>query len=297
MPNSIALISKYVSLLDEVYKYSSRSAILDNPNVQFIGGNAVKVFKTAMDGLGDYSRNNGYVNGNVNGSWETMTLEQDRGRSFMIDAMDNEETLGQAFGTLTGEFLRTMVVPEIDAYRFAKYATNAGTTVSKDLVVGTDDVGALIDTAEQVMGDAEVPEEGRILFVSETCYNALKAKTTRYLANENGVNKEIVTFNNMPVIRIPSGRFATAITLYDGSSVGETAGGYVQTTGGYLINFMIVHPSAVVQTVKHALPRIFDPTVNQIANAWKFDYRIYHDAFVEANKTKGIYLHKKATAI
>ena len=58
MANTITRFKKYVPLLDEVYKYSSRSAILDNPNVQFIGGNAVKVFKTSMDGLGDYSRNN-----------------------------------------------------------------------------------------------------------------------------------------------------------------------------------------------------------------------------------------------
>ena len=36
--NTIALAQRYLPLLDEVYKYSSRSAILDNPNVQFIGG-------------------------------------------------------------------------------------------------------------------------------------------------------------------------------------------------------------------------------------------------------------------
>lgn len=29
--------------------------------------------------------------------------------------MDNEETLGMAFGTLAGEFIRTRVSPEIDA--------------------------------------------------------------------------------------------------------------------------------------------------------------------------------------
>jgi len=109
--NTIALAERYLPLLDEVYKYSSRSAVLDNPNVQFIGGNAVKVFKTSMDGLGNYSRNNGYVNGNVNGTWETMTLRQDRGRSFQIDRMDNEESLDMAFGTLAGEFIRTKVVP------------------------------------------------------------------------------------------------------------------------------------------------------------------------------------------
>lgn len=86
--NVIALADRYLPILDDVYKYNSRSAILDSPNVQFIGGNAVKVFKTAMDGLGDYSRNGGYANGAVNGSWETMTLSQDRARSFQIDRMD-----------------------------------------------------------------------------------------------------------------------------------------------------------------------------------------------------------------
>ena len=110
-PNTIALAQRYLPMLDEVYKYSSRSAILDNPRVEFIGGNAVKVFKTSMDGLADYSRNNGYVNGAVNGTWETMTLSQDRGRSFQIDVMDNEESLDLAFGTLAGEFIRTKVVP------------------------------------------------------------------------------------------------------------------------------------------------------------------------------------------
>ena len=109
--NTIALAQRYLPKLDEVYKYGSKSAILDNPNVEFIGGNTVKVFKTSMDGLGDYSRNGGYVNGAVNGSWETMTLSQDRGRSFQIDAMDNEETMDLAFGTLAGEFIRTKVAP------------------------------------------------------------------------------------------------------------------------------------------------------------------------------------------
>jgi len=86
--NSIALAQRYLPMLDEVYKASSRSAVLDNANVQFVGGNAVKVYKTSMDGLADYSRNGGFVAGAANGTWETMTLSQDRGRAFQIDRMD-----------------------------------------------------------------------------------------------------------------------------------------------------------------------------------------------------------------
>ena len=199
-----------------------------------------------------------------------------------------------AFGTLVGEFMRTQVVPEIDAYRFAKYAANAGNSANADITVGSTDVPSLIATAEEVMGDKEVPREGRILFISEKAYNGLQNKITRYLANENGVNRNVEMYNGMEVVRVPKGRFATAITLYDGSA----NFGYVPTAStGYWINFMIVHPSAVKNAVKLALPKIFSPDENQSADAWKFQYRENHDVFVLANKTDGIYLHRTATAI
>ncbi|MFR5790124.1 MAG: hypothetical protein ACLUFA_07010 [[Clostridium] leptum] len=40
----------------------------------------------------------------------------------MVDAMDNDETRAAPFGNTSSEFIRTQVTPEIDAYRFAKYA-------------------------------------------------------------------------------------------------------------------------------------------------------------------------------
>ena len=86
--NSIALAQKYLPLLDAVYKAYAKTAILDATNVSFAGANTVKVFKTSMDGLGDYSRNKGFVDGDVTGVWETLTLTKDRGRSFQIDRMD-----------------------------------------------------------------------------------------------------------------------------------------------------------------------------------------------------------------
>lgn len=301
MPNSIALAQKFVPMLDEAYKYASKTALLDATRVEFVNANTVKVFKTAMDGMGNYGRNTGFVDGSVTGVWETMTLSKDRGRSFQVDAMDDEETIGMAFGTLAGEFIRTKVVPEVDAYRFAKMAGTSGilTTTGADVSVGTTDVPGLIDDAEKDMNEAEVPQEGRILFISETAYAGLKAKVVRTTMNgENGIDKDILTYSGMRVIRVPQSRFYTAITLYDGTTSGQEAGGYIGTAStGYKINFMIVHPSAVCQVLKHVKPRIFDPNTNQKADAWKFDYRVYHDIFVYDNKVKGIYLHKGATAL
>lgn len=298
MSNAITLAQKYLPLLDEVYKRDALTSILDSANnkVQFNGGNTVKVFKTSMEGLGTYGRNTGYVQGSVTAGWEDFTLTQDRGRKFMIDVMDDEETLGMAFGTLAGEFLRTQVTPEIDAYRFAKYASTTGVGTETADISDSTKVTSLIDTGRQVMADAEVPIEGNILFVSEKAYAQLKNNIVRTTMNgENGINYNVETFDNMRVIRVPSGRFNTAITLNDGAT-GGTEGGFKPTAGGAAINFMIIHPSAVIQVAKHVAPKIISPDVNQTADAYMFMYRIYHDCFVEDNKVKGIYVHKAKTA-
>lgn len=296
--NSIALAERYAPILDEVYKRESVTSVLDTPSdlVLFTGANTAQIYKTQMDGLGTYDRNNGYVKGSVNGAWEDLVLEYDRGRQLMVDAMDNEETLDMAFGTLAGEFVRLHEVPEIDAYTFAKIAgtTGIGAATPADIANVTD-ILAAVDDAQSTMDDAEVPMEGRILFVSTKTYYAIKNKLTRFIMNdEENIQRNIEMLDSMRVVPVPSGRFNTAITLQDGVTSGQEAGGFA--VGGYPINFMLVHPSAIIKVMKHRVPRIFSPDVVQEADAWKFNIRLYGDCFVKDNKVGGIYLHRGATA-
>ena len=74
-------------------------------------------------------------------------------------------------------------------------------------------------------------------------------------------------------------------------NAGTSSWGYSANGAG--INFMIVEKSAVLQVQKMALPKIFDPDTNQDKDAWKFQYRLYHDALVFENKVDGIYVSKK----
>lgn len=298
MPNTIALAQKYLPILDEIYKASAKTSMLDAQDVRFVNANTVQVFKIAMDGLANYNRSTGFVTGDVTGAWEDFILSKDRGRAFVVDSMDNEETIGMAFGKLAGEFIRTRVAPEIDAYTFATLAGTASILgANADITVGTSEVPTLIEAATEAMDAQEVPDDGRIIFMSEKCYNGLKNKVDRQLANEGSVNTNVESYNGMRIIRVPQARFNTGITLYDGTTGGQEGGGFiVPGTTTYKINFMVVHPSAVVKVAKHVLPRIFTPQQYQQADAWKFDYRIYHDVFVEENKVKGIYLHRANTA-
>lgn len=294
--NSIALVTKFLPLIDQVYKQESKSAILDTMSefVRFDGANAVKLFNLSTLGMGNYSRNNGFVNADVTGTWETYTLSTDRGRSYMLDVLDNDETLGLAVGNLLNVVEREHIIPEVDAYRFAQYATNAAAAnkTTETLSTGSGAV-ASIDSATVALDNAEVPYEGRILFVSPKMYGLLKGGITRMVMNgDNNIDFAIEMFNDMRVIRVPQTRFYTAITLRTPSD-NDDAGGFAPNGSG--INYMIVHPSAVFQVMKHYVARMFSPQQNQQADAWLVQPRFAHGAWVKSHKTNGIYVSSDST--
>lgn len=291
MANTIELFKQYLPLLDEVYKTSSLTAVLDGANelvTQGANANELIIQKMSMDGLADYSRNGGYVAGSVTMTNETVKCNFDRGRMFSIDNMDNAETAGMAYGRLSAEFIRTKVVPELDAFRFATYAGIAGISTVAGAVLSTGEaVLAAISAAYDKMTDDEVPESDRYLFITPTLRGLVRDLDTTK-------SKEIMG-KFASVTSVPQSRFYTAIEQKDGSSSGEEAGGYAKASGGVNINFMIIHKPAVVQFEKHVAPKVVTPEANQDADAWKFGYRNVGIAEVYENKVAGIYLHKSTT--
>ena len=290
--NSIALAARYLPFLDEIYKAESKTAILDTlaERVQFTGANTVNLYTLSTVGMGNYDRNAGFVPGDVTGQWVPYVLETDRGRSYMIDALDNEESMGMAFGGLLSTVERQHVIPEVDAFRFAQYASGAaaGNIVAANIATGAAAVAA-VDAATVALDNAEVPYEGRILFVNPTMYRYLKAGITRYTMNgENGIDYNVEMYDSMRVITVPSGRFNTVITLAQPDSH-DDAGGY--TAAGDTINFLIIHPSAIMQANCFTEPRIFAPGVWQQSQGWAWDFRQYHGCWVKHQKTNGIYVN------
>ena len=290
--NSIGLASRYLPILDEIYKAGSKTALLDTVQDRVRWDNNYKtfyLFETDMVGLANYSRNDGFVRGDVTSGWRAYVPEWDRGRQFLVDVEDNLESMSMSFGTLAGEFMRTKVIPETDALRFSTYAAGAAAAnkVTETLSTSAATI-ASIDDATAALDDEEVPYEGRILFVNPTTYKLIKGGITRMIENrERDIDYNVEIYNDMRVITVPSGRFNTQVTLTAASAHGD-AGGF--TASGQTINYMIVHPSAVLQAVKMADPRIFSPRENQQAQAWMYDFRQYHGAWVKNQKKNGIYL-------
>jgi hypothetical protein len=294
MANSIDLVTKFVEIIDAVYKQESLTARLDAMTrpVEFGGANEIKVLKLSTVGLGTYSRATGYPAGDITAAWETMQLTCERGRAFSLDRMDNEETLGLVLGNLVREWMRVHVAPELDAYRFAAYATGAGNYVSTPATLDTaEKVLKAIDAGMAALDEDEVPTEGRILYISTNLYHLLKGAVTRTLATETGVQRNVFTIDDMAVVPVPQTRFYTKVTLNAGAT--SDVGGFAKGATAHDINFLIVHPSAVLQPIKLSQVKYFDPDTNQISDGHLWQYRLYHDAFVYDNRANGIYRHDK----
>lgn len=297
MANSISLVTTFLALIDAAYKAESKTAILDaiTDTPSFLNANEVKVMKLSAVGLGTYSRTTGYPAGNITAAWETMTLATERGRAFTLDRMDNEETFGLVLGNLVREWMRQYVAPEIDAYRFSKYASFSGISeVASPTTLTSSTVLAAIDVATGQMNADEVPMEGRVLYVSDTVGGFLDAALTRIYGSDSAISTRVASYNGMPVIMVPQTRFYKGITLNAGATGG--AGGFTKTSStGRDINFMIVHPTAVLQPIKLSQVKYFSPDVNQTLDGHLWQYRLYHDAFVYENHVDGVYSHIKAS--
>lgn len=284
MPNNIELFKAYLPILDEVYKRASLTSILDGaPELarQGVNANELIIQKMTMSGLANYSRNGGYTDGDVELTNETVKCNFDRGRMFNVDALDNEETAAMAFGRLSGEFIRTRVVPELDAFRMASYAGKANIGIKAEALTTGSAVVKALRVAHNAMDEAEVPLENRILFITSALKGAVDDMDT--------TASRAVLALTPNIIQIPQTRFYTAIQQYDGTTEGQTSGGYTKAADGQNINFMLIHKDAVIQYQKHVVPKIITPAQNQHADAWKFGYRNVGIADVYENKIAGIY--------
>lgn len=283
MANTIALRKSYSTLLDEVYKLASLTAVLDGPNELVKEGanaNEILIPKMTMSGLANYNKQTGYVAGDVTLEYETKKCTYDRGRMFTVDSMDNIETAGVAFGRLSGEFLRTQVVPELDAWRLASYATLAGNTANGTLADGKAGIAAL-RVAKTAIKNAEAKPETCYLFISTTLKGLIEDLDTT-------ASKKVLE-GWAGIIEVPEGRFNDKVTL-----TASGAGGF--TVSGKALNFLVVDKNAVIQNQKHVVSKIITPEQNQDADAWKFGYRTVGIAEAKDNKKVAIYAHSVATA-
>ena len=283
--NSIELFKKHApELLDELYKQEATTSDFDIDGALVKAGantNEIIVPKLDMDGLGDYDRNSGYLDGDVKLTHETVKFNYERGRRLKTDAIDNEETGGVIMSNLSSTFLKTKVVPEVDAVRYATYSAIEGITDRTETLETGDAVYKAIAAIWDKMTNDEVPESDRHLRITSTHYGLVRDMETYK-------SKELLSkFATVKVV--PQNRFYTAIDLLSGKDEnGERVGGYKKADTGLDINFMIIHKPALLQYTKHNKMKVFTPDQDQDGDNYKWNYRLYGLNDVYENKVAGI---------
>jgi catabolite regulation protein CreA len=273
--------------------------------VIYNGGKEIKIPKISMDGLGNYDRVNGFTQGSINLSYETMIMTQDRARTFQLDAMDvNESNFVANASAVMAEFQRVHVIPEVDAYRYSKIASLAiaagrasgGYTPAVADILSK--IKADIAAMQDVVGDVPL-----IITMSFATKNILENSTelTKQLSvvdfTQGQVNTKVVSIDGYPIITVPSVRLKTAYVFYDGKTAGQEAGGFVADASAKTINWIICAQTAPIAVSKTDNIRIFDPSVNQVADAYKIDYRKYHDLWIPDNKMSAVFVNIKEALV
>ncbi|MBQ7045988.1 MAG: hypothetical protein IJN65_05800 [Clostridia bacterium] len=296
MANNIAYASRYSTEIDKIISQKSKTGMFaDNSfKSKFVGANTVIMPDIEFVGLGDYSRENGYPVGDTAVKQTSYTLTKDRGRQLPIDAQDADESgVADLVGKVAGEFTRTQVIPEMDAYnisslyKVAKKNNNVTTfaeaTAVKDLI-------AAINAVDEKSGYSD---EQLIAFVDPTLYSLLmnSPELTRMIVasdfKQGEANFKVNTLNGCAIIPVSANRMMSDYTFKAGTKA--TEGGFAPATDAKNIRAVVLPQSSATLVKKVENLRVFTPDENILSDSYVVDFRLYYDLFVKKNKEQTIF--------
>lgn len=294
MANNIAYADILQKELDQQMLAESTTGWMDANagEVIYNGGSEIKVATISMDGLADYDRAAGFPDGSVTLSYQSYTMTQDRGRSFMLDAMDVNESNFIANATnVAATFQREHVIPEVDAFRYSKIAALAkaanrmvgGVELTADNIYGMllKDIAA----AQDVVGDVQLVITMSALtsaIMSESTQLARRLDVMDFKRGE--LMTKVKSVDGNPILVAPSARLKTEYLFKDEAA----GGGFAPTEAAKNILWEICPRRVPIGLCKTDKLRIFTPEVNQKADAWKIDYRKYHDLMIKQQKLESV---------
>ena len=298
--NTLEMAKIFQQSLDKQMGIEATSGWMESnaQNVKYNGGDTVRMPRISTTGMARYDRDNGFNQGSVTLTYDDYKLTQDRGRTFQLDSMDvDESNFIASAGTVMGTFQRDQVVPEVDAYRYSRIAALAqGASRATDGFTPSEtNILAQLDKEITDLQDTIGESEPLLILMAtpiRTVLNNVKnierhLDVTQFKAG--AIDTKVKTYNEIPIFSVPSLRMKTAYVFNDGKTTGQEAGGFKADTGAKSINWIIISRRAPIAISKTDKVRIFAPDVNQKADAWKLDYRKFHDLWIPRNKLAGVW--------
>ncbi len=281
--NSIENVTKYSNELDRMFTQKSATGFFaDNAlATKFVGAKTVIIPDVDFQGLADYDRDTGFTRGAITVSNASYTMSMDRARSLQIDREDMNETgIANLAGKILGEYVRTKVVPECDAYVLSKLgglAVSRSNTIDGDVEKPFEALCNLINEVQSAVGY----DEELVAFVDNYMFAALQnsSEVSKMITvsdfKQGDINLKVKSINGVAIIPVVSERMKTCYTF---NSSG--AGGFIPGEKAREIYMMVCPKKGAHLVKKTEKMRIFTPEQNVDADAYKFDYRIYYDVFV-----------------
>lgn len=290
--NSTENAVRYSEELDKLFTQKSATGFFaDNAlAAKFVGAKTVIIPDVDFQGLADYDRDTGFTRGAITVSNNSYTMSMDRARSLQIDREDMDETgIAGLAGKILGEYVRTKVVPECDAYVISKLSGLAATrsnTIDGDVEKPYETLCGLINEVRSIVGF----DEELVAFVDSAVYALLQnsSEISRMITvsdfKQGEVNLQTRFINGVALIPVVSERMRTAYEFVSGA-----AGGFVPAENSRKIYMMVMPKRGAHLVKKTEQMRIFTPEQNLDADAYKFDYRIYYDVFVKKSGLDAIW--------
>ena len=268
---AIELATKYSTQVDEIIRKGLLSTAGTNNDVDFVSAQTVKVYSMGVAPLNDYNVNGGMQRYGtpveLQDSTQEMTMTQQKSFTFTIDkthAVDSPEGIRNAGRALQRQ-IEQVINPEIDRYRFAKFAENAGTKTFT--AITSDNAYSAFVAANTAITDEEIPTEGRVAFCSSDFIGSLKndgsfTKSTE-LAQDRIIFKGMVgECDGVAVVQVPKRRMPAGVS------------------------FIITHPMCAPAPVKLQEYTIHENPPGIAGHL--VEGLVYHDVFVFENKKGAI---------
>ncbi len=290
MANVFEYANKYANELDKMIVQESKTGFLADSKfkARFTGARTVNMPQIDFDGLGDYDRETGYSKGGTNFNYTAYTLEQERSKQLIIDAQDADESgMSSLTGKIVGEYTRTKVNPEIDAYVLSKLygiANEKGNVTEFDAEKAASVMLDAINNAEAASG---YTNEQMVAFVDPVMYAALM--TSNELQHsitvgdfvQGNADFKVKTLNGCAIIPVASDRMRTEYDFNDTGFAAKEDAGFIKA---------VIMPKSAASLVKKVdKVDIFTPDIVQDMDAYKINFRLYYDCFVTQNKKNLIF--------
>lgn len=285
MANTMHFGEKYKESLVQSFKESSytESSMSHELDMEFSGVRTVHVTSLQTEPLQDYNRNTEVGTASrfgktteVGDMEQTFTMTQDKSLSLSVDKGNNVEQFNvKKAGAIMAAERDQHIVPELDRYRLAKWAQEAGIHKVLSAEPSKSTIVSDIINLHNDMVDTGVPATGCTLFIPRKYIPTLK------------LSSEWVGLDSLGGKTLPKG------------SIGEVDGLAVKPvpTNRFPENayFMILNKDAVIAPMK--IKTFKGHTDPPGLSGDLLEFRMMHDAFVLGHKCNGVAVACKSAAV